>query len=174
MNGKSAATWAIVAGVLLVITGFIALGSEMVAGFLSVLLLGWLFTIGGVVEFAEAFRMRGTHAFTPMLLSGILSFFAGIVLVMHPAMGAEALIVLLGAYFIVGGAYKVIAAIANRHEHTGWAVFSGAVDLLLGFLLWNAFMGQSLALIGIFVAITMIFRGMFWIMAGMALRKVAA
>jgi uncharacterized membrane protein HdeD (DUF308 family) len=44
----------------------------------------------------------------------------------------------------------------------------------LGLLLWNAWMGQSLALIGIFVGITLIFRGIPWIMIGLALRKLPA
>jgi uncharacterized membrane protein HdeD (DUF308 family) len=171
---KRAWPWLVGIGVLLILTGFMALGSELVAGMLTILLLGWLLTIGGIVEIFQAFQVRGTRVFAPVLLGGIISAFAGIVILMRPAMSADALIILLGAYFVAGGAFKLVTAFTQRTDGWGWVVFSGIVDLLLGLLLWNAWMGQSLALIGIFVGITLIFRGVPWIMIGLALRRLPA
>jgi uncharacterized membrane protein HdeD (DUF308 family) len=171
---KRAWPWLVGIGVLLMLTGFMALGSELVAGMLTILLVGWLLTIGGVVELYQAFNLRGTNGFAPVLLGGIISFFAGAVILMRPAMSADALIILLGAYFVAGGAFKLVTAFMQRRDAWGWIAFGGLVDLLLGLLLWNAWMGQSLALIGIFVGITLIFRGIPWIMIGLALRKLPA
>lgn len=170
---KRAWPWLVGIGVLLMLTGFVALGSEFVAGMLTILFLGWLLTIGGIVEIFQAFQDRGTPTFAMEILGGIISFFAGVVILGRPAMSADALLILLGAYFVVGGAFKLVVGFMHRPPSWGWVAFSGLIDLLLGLLLWNNWMGQGLPIIGLFVGLTLIFRGIPWIMTGLALRKLS-
>jgi len=170
---KRAWPWLVTVGVLLVLTGVAALGAELVAGMLTMFIIGWLLAIGGAVELIQSFSLRGTTNFAPALLGGLISFFAGVVIIIRPGIGAEALVVLLGAYFVAGGAFRFVIAITQKQDEWGWAAFAGFVDLALGLVLWNDFMGHSVAIIGLFVGLTLIFRGIPWIMTGVAIRRLA-
>jgi uncharacterized membrane protein HdeD (DUF308 family) len=170
---KRAWPWLVTVGVLLILTGLAALGAEFVAGLLTMLVIGWLLAIGGAVELIQSFPLRGTMGFAPALLGGLISFFAGVVIVTHPRMGAEALVVLFGAYFVAGGAFRFISSVTQQQDEWAWAAFAGFVDLALGLVLWNSWYGQSVALIGLFVGLTLIFRGIPWIVTGFAIRKLA-
>ncbi|HUO52567.1 MAG TPA: DUF308 domain-containing protein [Gemmatimonadaceae bacterium] len=170
---KRAWPYLVTVGVLLVLTGVAALGAELVAGMLTVMVIGWLLAVGGAVELIQSFPLRGTSNFAPALLGGLISFFAGVVLVIRPGIGAEALVVLLGGYFVAGGAFRVITSITQKQDEWGWAAFAGVVDLTLGIVLWNNWAGQSVTIIGLFVGITLILRGIPWIVTGFAIRRLS-
>ncbi len=163
--------WLVAAGVLLMIAGFMALGSPLVAGFATLLLFGWLLLFGGIVEFVQSFRMAGMPGRSLYVIGGLISILAGIVFIRNPAISGDALLMILGAYFLAGGLIRSISSIADRHANWGWSLAGGVVDVVLGLLLWNAMVVQSVAIIGIFVGITLIFRGMPWIVAGLALKR---
>jgi uncharacterized membrane protein HdeD (DUF308 family) len=48
------------------------------------------------------------------------------------------------------------------------------IDIVLGVLIWRELPMSGLAIIGIFVGISIIFRGVTWLMVGFALKRIPA
>jgi uncharacterized membrane protein HdeD (DUF308 family) len=71
----------------------------------------------------------------------------------------------------VGGIFKAVAAIAHRFEGWGWLLLSGAIDIALGVLIWLELPMSGLTIIGVLVGISLIFRGVSWLMVGFSLKR---
>jgi uncharacterized membrane protein HdeD (DUF308 family) len=74
----------------------------------------------------------------------------------------------------VAGIFKVVAAIAHRFAGWGWLLLSGAIDIVLGVLIWHELPWTGLTTIGLLVGISLIFRGVSWLMLGFTLKQIPA
>jgi uncharacterized membrane protein HdeD (DUF308 family) len=81
------------------------------------------------------------------------------------------LTLLVAAYFLVLGAFRMVGAVSSRHPGWGWGLFNGAVSAFLGMLIWRGWPESSLWVIGLFVCIDMIFQGWNYVMLAMVARK---
>ena len=57
-----------------------------------------------------------------------------------------------------------------RFAAWGWSLASGVIDVVLGMLILLEWPESALWVIGLFVGINLLFRGMNWIALGLALR----
>ena len=89
----------------------------------------------------------------------------------NPIQGGITLTVLLASFLFVGGIFKAVAAIAQRFEGWGWLLLSGAIDVVLGVMIWRELPMSGLTIIGVLVGISIIFRGVSWLMVGFALKR---
>jgi uncharacterized membrane protein HdeD (DUF308 family) len=71
-------------------------------------------------------------AWWAILLEGIAAIILGVLLVMSPARTLFALIVFLGAYWVVRGIIGLIDAFRVQGEHRGWRAFAAIVSVLAG------------------------------------------
>ncbi len=92
----------------------------------------------------------------------------------NPIQGGITLTVLLASFLLVGGIFKAVAAIAHRFEGWGWLLSSGFVDVVLGVLIWRELPMSGLTIIGVLVGISIIFRGVSWLMLGFTLKRIPA
>jgi len=76
--------------------------------------LRWLLVIGGIMHSVHAFRVHPWGGFTRHLLGGVLSLVVGLLIVANPAAGALSLTLLLAAFFMVGGIFRIVAAVSFR------------------------------------------------------------
>ena len=164
--------WLVVLGIALIVLGTIMLGFPVVATLATVTVLATLILVGGVAEAIGAFWCREWSGFFLALLSGILGVVVGLMLLGNPIEGGFTLTVLLGSFLLVGGLFKAVAAIAHRFEGWGWLLLSGAIDIALGVLIWLELPMSGLTIIGVLVGISVIFRGVWWLMVGFALKRV--
>src|SRR5262245_41467839 len=104
--------WFVAVGVLLTVLGFAGLVFVGFTTVFTVVFLGWLFLIGGILEVAHAIFRKGWQGFWLDLLSGLLTGVAGLFLLMRPLEGASVLTLLLGILFLVGGIFRLGAGIA--------------------------------------------------------------
>ena len=162
--------WFLALGIALVLLGMIALGASVVVTLASVLFFGILFIISGVFQAVQAFRTRHSKGFFLHLLAGVLDLVVGLLLVTHPAVGALTLTLLLAAFFLVGGLFRIVAALSMRFPSWGWALLGGVVSLFLGILLWMEWPESGLWFIGMCIGIDMIFHGWGWVMLALASR----
>jgi uncharacterized membrane protein HdeD (DUF308 family) len=162
--------WLIALGIGLILLGTVALFVPLVTTLTSVVVFGWAVFFGGAMEIAAAIAMRGWRGVLLHVLSGILGMVVGAMVFMHPAAGALALTLLLASLFLVGGIFRIIAAIVIRFPRWGWAVASGVITVALGVVVWTGWPLTSLWVIGTLVAIELVFRGWAWVMAGAAMR----
>ena len=130
--------WAIVlrgvAGILFGIITFLAPGISLAA---LVLLFGAYAFADGVLAMVTAARRRGTDRWWLLLLQGIVGIGAGIVTLLWPGITAIALLFVIAAWALVGGALQVTAAIRLRKVITGeWLLaLGGVLSIALGVLL---------------------------------------
>ena len=164
--------WLVVLGISLVVLGIIMLGSPVVATLATVTALGVLILVGGVAEVVAAFWCRDWSGFFLALLSGVLGAVVGLMLLANPIKGGITLTVLLASFLFVGGIFKAVAAISHRLGGWGWLLLSGGVDVVLGVMIWRGLPYSGLTIVGLLVGISMIFRGISWLMIGFALKRV--
>lgn len=162
--------WFVLLGVALVVLGFIALGSVVVATLATAVAIGVLLLVSGVAEVIGAFWSWRWSGFFFHLLSGVLSIVVGGLFLRAPVDAVLALTLLLACLLMVGGIFKIVAALTYRFAAWGWPLLSGVIDLILGVMIWQDWPASGLWVIGLFVGISLVFRGFNWIGLGLALR----
>ncbi len=163
--------WFLILGVLLVLLGGTLLGSPVIASLATAKVIGAMMVVGGLLECVGSFWCQKWSGFFGLLLSGILSVVVGLMFLRNPAGGLAVLTLLIAAFLMVGGIFKVVSAFQVKYESWIWPVVSGVIDLALGLMIWGGWPASSLVIIGVFVGISLIFHGVSWIMLGMALKR---
>jgi uncharacterized membrane protein HdeD (DUF308 family) len=163
--------WFVILGAALVALGVIALGAPVIASLATAVAIGSLLMISGVMEVIGSAWCREWSGMLVVLLSGILTGVLGVMLVSYPIKGAETLTILIAGFLFVSGGFKVAAALAHRIGAWLWLALSGAIDVVLAVMIWKQFPASGLVVVGVLVGITMIFRGVTWIMIGLTVKK---
>ena len=162
--------WFVILGVSLVVLGIVALGSMVIASLAAAAAIGVLLLLGGAAEAVGAFWCRGWSGFFLELLSGVLSIVVGLLFLRAPAGALAALTLLLACFLLVGGFFKIVAAVVYRFAAWGWSLAGGIIDVILAQMIWREWPASALWVIGLFVGINLLFRGFNWIALGLALR----
>jgi uncharacterized membrane protein HdeD (DUF308 family) len=162
--------WFVLLGIALVVLGTIALGSVVIASLAAAVVIGTLLLLSGVAEVVGAFWCRCWSGFFLELLSGVLSIVIGVLFLRAPVDALLALTLLLACFLMVGGIFKIVAALSYRFAAWGWALAGGIIDVILGVLIWQQWPASALWVIGLFVGINLLFRGFNWIALGLSLR----
>jgi uncharacterized membrane protein HdeD (DUF308 family) len=163
--------WFVLLGISLIILGMVALGAVVIASLAVAVAIGILLILGGIAELVGAFWCRGWSGFFLHLLSGVLSVVVGILFLRAPGGALAALTLLLACYLMVGGIFNIVVALSYRFASWGWPLLSGIIDVILGFLIWQEWPASALWVIGLFLGINLIFRGVTWIALGLSLRS---
>ena len=130
--------WAValrgLAGILFGIITFVSPGISLAA---LVLLFGAYAFADGVLSIVSAVRRRGADRWWLLLVQGIVGIGAGVVTVLWPGITAIALLFVIAAWALAGGALQVAAAIRLRKVMTGeWLLaLGGVLSIALGVLL---------------------------------------
>src|SRR5262245_32816026 len=163
--------WLVVLGIALIVLGTLLLGAPVIATLATVTTLGVLILLGGGMEVVGAFWCQEWSGFFLALLSGILGVVVGLMLLSNPIEGGITLTILLASFLFVGGIFKAVAVIAHRFEGWGWLLLSGVIDVVIGVLIWREMPMSGLTIIGLLVGISLIFRGVSWLMVGFSLKQ---
>lgn len=161
--------WFLILGIALAVVGSIAIIAPFIPGIAVVIVIGVLMMAAGLANGITAFwSPRWSGLFLQLVLS-ILYLVVGFMLVDQPLEGAALLALLVAVFLMVGGMFRLVAAITLQFRGWGWALLNGVISILLGVVIWrNLEMGAWL--IGIFVGVEMIFAGWTWIMFALAVR----
>lgn len=164
--------WLVALGVALIALGTIMLGFPVITTLATVTAIGVLIFLGGIIEIVGAFWAREWSGFFLVLLSGILGIVVGLMLLGNPIEGGVTLTILLASFLFVAGIFKTVVALTHRFEGWTWLLLSGAIDILLGILIWRGLPMSGLTIIGLLVGISLIFRGVSWLMLGFRLKQI--
>jgi uncharacterized membrane protein HdeD (DUF308 family) len=163
--------WILVLGIALVVLGLVALGNMLFFTNLSMVLLGILLLIGGIVFLIAGFA-DGFWWMLINILVGIVLLIAGIWLIGNPTLGAITFTFVLALYWIVAGILKIVHGIFGPGPGKGWQLFIGIVDLVLGLVIYANWPISGTWLIGLFIGIDLILSGIGWIVLSFAARSV--
>jgi uncharacterized membrane protein HdeD (DUF308 family) len=167
---RGSGLWFVLLGVALMVLGFIALGAPWAAGLATAMVISVLMVLSGVAEMIGACWSWRWSGFFLHLLSGVLSLVVGLLFLRAPADAVLVLTLLLACLLMVGGIFRIVAALSYRFALWGWSLAGGIIDLILGVLIWVQWPASGLWVIGLFVGISLLFRGLNWVSLGPALR----
>ncbi len=138
---ETLATFTVIAGILLLVDGLLAIG-------------------GSIFGRAEG---RGLLA-----MIGVLSAIAGLVLIKKPFGALVVFVLILGVWLIVAGVVRLVAAFGEPEGRTG-NIAIAIFDVIAGIVIlsWPA---PSLATLAVIIGIVLIIRGALWIGVGWELR----
>lgn len=163
--------WLLVLGIAYVIVGWIAIGYPMAATIAIQLLIGYILLVSGVISVIGAFFSGNWKNFILILLSGILYLIVGFLLVTNLRQGIIALTLLLAAFLLVEGFFKIINAYQLKPaKNWVWILVSGIASVILGVMIWAEFPQSSAFVIGLLFGIYFLLNGLGLIMFSFALK----
>ncbi|HEY1977684.1 MAG TPA: HdeD family acid-resistance protein [Candidatus Baltobacteraceae bacterium] len=164
--------WYLALGIALIALGAYSIYAMSVATIASVLAIGIIVLLAGVVQIAAAFFSRGAGHVMLLLLVGALDIIVGLMLAEHPDFGALILTLFLAVLLVFGGVFRFVAALWLQFPHYGWVAFSGLLTLVFGVLLWMQWPISALWFIGFAVGVNFIFAGIAWSSLAFKLKNV--
>ena len=158
-------------GVLVLLMGFLAMGSPLIAGLSVSLMVGTMLIIGGIAQLLFAIK-SGSGIFT--IIIAVLMAIVGVYMIMNPAAALASLTIFLAAYLIVSGIFEALFAFQVKPaKGWGWELLNGIISILLGAMIWNQFPISGAWAIGILFGVKLLFSGWTLIMFGLAARGMA-
>lgn len=166
--------WFLGFGIILILLGILAAAGAAVVTEISVLFLGILLLIGGVLQIGYAFWSRHWSGFFISSLAGALYVVVGALFIVNPTASAISLTLLLAAFYLAGGIFRIVGSVMMRFEQWGWALFSGIVKFALGLLILLGWPETGLWVFGLFIGIDLIVYGWFWVILALTIRNIRA
>lgn len=166
--------WFVALGALMIVAGFVALMSLLLATIASVFVVGVMMILSGIMEIFHGLQMKRWSRFFLWVIIGALYCVGGVFAISNPLLASAALTLLLGMFLIAAGVFRIVLAMQMRaSSHWGWVVVSGVITLLLGAIIVLHWPVSSLYTLGIFLGVDLIIAGTSWLAAGLAFRRIA-
>jgi uncharacterized membrane protein HdeD (DUF308 family) len=152
--------WLMIAGVLSLLGGIVAVVLPNLASVATAIFVGWLLVFAGAMYVVDAFSTRDRTRIALRLLMAVLSFIAGVYLLLAPLDGTFTLTVVLVIWFVAVGVARIVIGIADRGTPgAGMLVATGVLSLVLGLLIALELPDSATWAIGLLVGIDLIFTG---------------
>ena len=166
--------WFFVLGIVEILLGTVAIGASAFATLVTVVFIGWLLLVGGILSAVHAFWRKHWRGFFLDLATGVLYLVCGFLMVGNPAAAAVSLTLLIAMFFLMGGIFRIIVALTRHLEHWGWVLLNGVITTGLGVMIWRQWPLSGLWVIGLFVGIEMIFYGWSLVMVSLMAKNASA
>ena len=170
-NIKKNAGLTMLLGGVMVLVGFLSMGSPLVAGLSVTMMVGIMLIVGGIGQLVFAIK-AGTGLFS--MIMGVLTIILGGYMLSNVGEALASLTLFIAIYFVIEGITESIAAFQMKPASGwGWALFSGVITVLLGAMIWNQFPLSGAWAIGTLIGIKLLFSGWALLMFGMVARSAA-
>jgi uncharacterized membrane protein HdeD (DUF308 family) len=147
-------------GILMVITGVLALIYPSLASVAIVRLLGWFLIASGVFQGFGLIGAREVPYFWMELLSAVLAIVIGVLLLRHTDAGLLFFSVLFLIYFVIEGMVKAIFAFIIRpFPNWGWVLASGLLGIVFAVYLWANLSTVSDWMLGVLLGVLLLVEG---------------
>lgn len=158
---KNTSIWLVI-GVISVIAGVLALANPFGASLAVVTFIGWMFLLAGVMQIFASWQTQELSAKIWTALAGLIGVFVGISLLANPLAGMVSLTLLVAISFLVTGGFKIIASMSFRGTKMFMPILvSGLISGLLAVLILSDFPESAQTILGVLLAIELIFNGAF-------------
>lgn len=164
--------WLLAFGVLSILLGTVGMGMTFGLTMISVVFFGVLLILGGTFQLVDAFKCQGWKSTLWHVLIGLLYIAGGLLIAVDPMLASATLTLALAGILIAVGLTRGIMAIQHR-SHSGWIwlLLSGLVSVALGAMIIAKWPMSGMWVIGLFVAIELIFNGWAYLFIALAARR---
>ena len=162
-------------GVITTVLGVIAIIWPQISTVAVDVYVGAVFLLAGIAGLGLMLLAPTASIVLWSLLTSGLSLLVGILLLWHPVEGAVSLTLVLLAFFIVEGAFQILASLGHRGpfpESWGWTLASGIADLILALLIIAGWPGTATWALGLIVGVNLITSGVAMMMLALTVRHV--
>ena len=148
----------LIAGVLAVVTGIVAIIVPAVASVATAIFIGWILVVASAIQLVDAFSVRARTRTALRLLLAVLTFAAGLYLLVAPLQGTFTLTVMLVIWFVATGTARLVFGLAELGvPGAGMTALSGALSLILGILIAERLPSSADWAIGLIVGVDLLF-----------------
>ncbi|MCF7985794.1 MAG: HdeD family acid-resistance protein [Thiohalocapsa sp.] len=166
--------WLLAFGLASIVLGTIGLGMTYYLTQATAVFIGALLIVGGVLQLLDAMKCRGWKSVAWHILIALLYVVAGLITVTHHQIAAISLTLILASILIAVGILRAIIAFQIRPAKGWyWPLISGIVSLILGGMIMAEWPQSGLWIIGLFIAIELIFNGWSYVFVALAARTSA-
>ena len=164
--------WMLALGIVMVLLGTVGLGMTFWLNVISVMYIGVLLLFGAGVQFVQAFRGEGWRGRLWHILIAVVYLVGGAIALYNPVKVGITLTLLIAWTLIFIGGLRLVVAIQMRGTSGWvWVLLGGIASIVLGIMIMNQWPESGLWVIGLFVAIEMIFAGWSQIMIALAAKN---
>jgi len=163
MRGRT--TGDLVVGGLVVLLGLVILGHTATATTVSILFLGWLMLIIGLVALVATLFRIGKEGFWTGAVGGGLMTVLGLVFLRHTGAAAVTLTLVAGSLFLISGLARLVLAV-HVPEARVPLILTGAVSTLLGLVVLFNLFTASLTLLGLLLGFEILCEGIAIMLVG--------
>lgn len=164
--------WFLAFGIGVLVLGIASVVRAVAATVVSMLFFGWLLVLAAGIEVAQAVMVGHWAGFFLHLLAAVLFGVTGLLIVARPVISAEVATVFMAMFFLIGGLFQLVGAVAVALPGWGWQAADGVITLFLGLFVFARWPASGLWVIGLFVGIDLIFYGCAWIALALGLRTI--
>ncbi len=169
---KKPVEWMMFLGILVILSGILAIGSPFITGLSVTIFVGAMITVTGVSQLVHAFGLKYKQGLITTISLGILSVIVGLYLITRPLQGLLGLTLIAGIFFIADGIGWIALAFSRRPEKGwGWHLFSGIISVLLGIMIFSHWPLSGVWAIGVLFGIRMLNAGFGMAFFGSAIRS---
>jgi len=152
--------WFAALGAAFILLGAVAFGSLVTATIASVLVNGVMMVIAGAAEIGIGLHMKSWGRLVLLCAAGALLVAAGMLCIVNPLLASAALTLCIGAGLSAAGVVRIYVA-SQMGADAPWriAIFSGLVTFFLGVVILAGWPTNSWYVLGLFLAIDLVFYG---------------
>ena len=157
--------WDVVLGVLLLIGGLVIVGDAAVATKVSIMFIGWLLLILGVLGLVAAIFQIGKRGFWSMALAGGLLTVLGLFFVRNTHAAAVTLTLIAGVTFLASGLMRLMMS-GQDPAYRVPLVVGGIISTGLGLVVLFNLFDASYVLVGFLLGIQVVVDGLVMVLVG--------
>jgi uncharacterized membrane protein HdeD (DUF308 family) len=166
--------WLMVAGVLSLLGGIVAIALPNIASVATAIFIGWMLVFAGAVDVVDAFAIPDRRRMALRMLLAVLTVAAGVYLLVAPLDGTYTLTVILSIWFVAVGIARLVMGVMDiGAPGAGLLALSGTVSLGLGLLIALQLPDSATWAIGLLVGVDLILSGVLLLGLARALRDPA-
>ena len=159
-------------GIVFVLFG--CLGLSMVVGvtLVSILFVGLLFLVSGVIQFVDVLKSREWNVALWHGLVALLYLIGGGLIIYDPLLASTIITALIAWTLILIGVLRLIMAIQLHHAVGAiWLALASIAAIALGCIILMQWPVSSLWIIGLFVSIELLITGLSYIFTAFSMNK---
>ena len=150
---------ALLAGILLIVMGGVAMTFSALASFVTISLLGIALAVGGIILGSQSFQRYRVLPRIAQFLSALMMFVVGMVFIFRPLTGLRSVTPFLLGLFFIDGVFLMVSALSRRHELWGLRFAVGLATVVLGVILSASARRENVFLAGLLIGVVLIIRG---------------